>query len=635
MAGGPGSGSLFSAEVGVGVKTDDSSSKSQSHISQGATITGGNNVTLTSTEGDLHIVQGGLSAGDTLRLDSARDLILEAGRTSSAAKSDGHNAGVEVGVGVSVGAQTGLYAYVAVDVGNSHGKSDSVTWKNTHLSAGEAIDLSAQGDTTLRGAVATAEAINLDTGGALTIESLQDTMKVESDSSGVSLRVQVSFGTAWSVEGSYNAAQTSGHSESVTEQSGLFAGEGGYHVRAGTVSLIGGAIASANAANSSLSADALRFSDLQNVMDFGISSFGVKLGYGNTEEGKENKLGVSDQLNKFKTGEWLEPKSGFSLGGDLPLEKEGGDRSTTYATLTEGNIMIGGQPATAESTGIHTDASDANAAIDKLPDLKAMLAEQKALTAAVGKATSGVRQMAKDIASNAKKEREEIEKAYKAGLDEDGLEDFNRKTAKQQKETLSEYNPAYKTAYEAEENWGGEGDYNLALQFVTAAVMGTVAGQGEGQAIGNALAPIATLLIAKEFDPDTGRNPNMTLDVLSRTLLGALLAEVNGHHPAVGALSTAGGELAMRYLAEKIYGKSDLTTLNPDEKKTLTALSQAIAMLAGGLSGDAGIEALAGANIAKNAMANIARKATDQKNAQQQGNTQQQEKAQPQASEGP
>ncbi|MCD0244327.1 hemagglutinin repeat-containing protein, partial [Xanthomonas melonis] len=77
------SGSLLSVEAGVGFATNESSFNSSSQLSQGSTITGGGNVSLKTTEGDLRIVQGNLKAGDTLRLDSARDLVLEAGSSSN------------------------------------------------------------------------------------------------------------------------------------------------------------------------------------------------------------------------------------------------------------------------------------------------------------------------------------------------------------------------------------------------------------------------------------------------------------------------------------------------------------------------------------------------------------------------
>ncbi|HFF2846542.1 TPA: hemagglutinin repeat-containing protein, partial [Stenotrophomonas maltophilia] len=102
-------------------------------VSRGSTIQGGGNVNLTSTQGDIHVVQGNLSAGNTLSLDSAGDILLEAGKAHVADRSKSSNAGAEVGVGVVVGAQTGVYVYAEASVGSSKANSDSNTWQNTTL----------------------------------------------------------------------------------------------------------------------------------------------------------------------------------------------------------------------------------------------------------------------------------------------------------------------------------------------------------------------------------------------------------------------------------------------------------------------------------------------------------------------
>ena len=204
------------------------------------------------------MVRGNLSAGNTLALDSAGDILLEAGKAHLQDKSKSNNAGAEVGVGVSVGAQTGVYVYAEASVGSSKSNSDSSTWQNTTLT-GQNISLKAEGDTTLRGATATADRIDVKTGGTLTIESLQDIAESMSKDSQVGGRVQVSLGTAWDASGYASASKANGSYKGVGQQSGLFAGDGGYHVDAGHVNLVGGAIASTNAANSELTAQTLTF----------------------------------------------------------------------------------------------------------------------------------------------------------------------------------------------------------------------------------------------------------------------------------------------------------------------------------------------------------------------------------------
>nr|WP_052687839.1 hemagglutinin repeat-containing protein [Xanthomonas albilineans] len=260
-AGGAGSGALVSVEAGVGYATSTDQDQAHSQTAQGSTIQGGGNVSLTSTSGDLHVVQGTLKAGNTLSLDAAHDLILEAGKSTGSEQGKGSNAGVEVGVGASVGAQTGVYVYAQASVGSHATNADSTTWKNTELS-GQQIALSSKADTTLRGAVAKADRIDVQSGGDLTIESLQDSSHVQSSQSGYGGRVQVSFGTAWDASGYASVARASGDTTAVTEQSGLFAGQSGYHVHAGNVNLIGGAITSTDAGQSELTATSLTFSDL-------------------------------------------------------------------------------------------------------------------------------------------------------------------------------------------------------------------------------------------------------------------------------------------------------------------------------------------------------------------------------------
>lgn len=54
----------------------------------------------------------------------------------------------------------------------------------------------------------------------------------------------------------------------------------------------------------------------------------------------------------------------------LPQQDKDSDSSTTYATISEGNISIGGKDTTVENLGIHSDINTANQKVDALPDLR-------------------------------------------------------------------------------------------------------------------------------------------------------------------------------------------------------------------------------------------------------------------------
>ncbi|WP_239508716.1 hemagglutinin repeat-containing protein [Stenotrophomonas maltophilia] len=599
MAGKGGGGALLSAEAGVGFKTSSSSADGSSQVSRGSTIQGGGNVNLTSTQGDIHVVQGNLSAGNTLSLDSAGDILLEAGKAHVADRSKSSNAGAEVGVGVAVGAQTGVYVYAEASVGSSKSNAESSTWQNTTLT-GKNVSMKAEGDTTLRGATATADRIDVKTGGTLTVESLQDIAESMSKNSQVGGRVQVSFGTAWNADGYASGGKANGSYQGVGQQSGLFAGNGGYHVDAGQVNLVGGAIASTNAGNSELTADSLTFTDLQNHMDYKATSGSISGGFGNGGKGPAGKgVGAGEQLKgigtSIVTGK-LEGPTGVSMGGGLPMHESGSDSSSTRATLTEGNITIGGRKTTAAELGVNTDAAAAHRALDTMPDANKLLADQQAMANAASTVLATSKQVAVDVQAY---QSNKATQAYYDGLSTEQKKAFNALSAEQRDAVLTANSPAYENA----KKWGTGGDYNRALNAVTTALVGGVAGQGAGQVASNALAPYAAYFIGSTLDPNHGSDPNATLQLLSHAVLGALLAEANGGNAGTGAVSAAGGELAAKVLTNTLTG-GDPSRLSQEQKEMVLALSQAVGALAGGLSGQdlAGIALNAG--IAKNSVEN-------------------------------
>ncbi|WP_425612835.1 hemagglutinin repeat-containing protein [Xanthomonas oryzae] len=631
MAGGAGGGNLLSVEAGVGFATNESSFNSSSQISQGSTITGGGNVRLKTTEGDLHIVQGNIKAGDTLSLDSARDLVLDAGNSSNTEQSKGSNAGFEVGIGASVGAQTGVYAYVQASAGSHKSNVDGSTWQNTQL-AGQNIVLKSEGDTTLRGALVKGDRIDAQVGGDLTIESLQDKLDIQSKESSVGGRVQISAGTAWDASGYASGAKANGSYLGVVEQSGLFAGNGGYHVTAGNVNLIGGAIASTNAGASELAADSLTFTDLKNQMDYSASSGSISGGFGSTgnqtdANGNPIERTAGEQSrdigSNIANGNYGKANTPSMMPG-VPMHESGSDTTYTRATLTEGTIKIGGKTTTAAATGINTDATAAHEAVATLPDVRKILGEQQAMAAAATTVVATSKQIGDDIAAAAESKANAIEAQYRESLDtQDKKDAFKALTADQRRDVLAQSNPDYSAAYDSKQHWGVGGDYSRALQAVTSVVVGGVSGQGGGQIATNALAPYAAQLIGKTFDQNHGSDPNAVLQGLSHAVLGAVLAEVNGGSIAGGALAGAAGELGAKYLTQTLYGddpraidpvtgKFNPNLLPEQDKQMIVALSQAVGAIAGGMAGGSLQDAAIGAQVAGNAITNNALLSVDE-----------------------
>uniref|UniRef100_UPI001F495E42 VENN motif pre-toxin domain-containing protein n=1 Tax=Xanthomonas euvesicatoria TaxID=456327 RepID=UPI001F495E42 len=397
---------------------------------------------------------------------------------------------------------------------------------------------------------------------------------------------------------------------------------GGYHVIAGNVNLIGGAIASTNAGASELTADSLTFTDLKNQMNYSASSGSISGGFGSTgnqTDANGNPIQrtageqSSDIGNNIANGNYGKANTGSFMPG-VPMSESGSDTSYTRATLTEGNIKIGGKTTTAAALGINTDASAAHEAVATLPDVRKILGEQQAMAAAAGTVIATGKQIGDDIAAAAESKTDAIEKQYKDGLSQEGKDNFAKLTADQRRDVLAQSNPEYSAAYEAKQQWGVGGDYSRALQAVTTALVGSVAGQGASQIASNALAPYAAQLIGKTFDQNHGSDPNAVLQGLSHAVLGAVLAQVNGTSMAGGALAGAGGELAAQYLTKALYGddpqaygpdgKFDPNLLPEADKQMIVSLSQAVGAIAGGMTGGSLADAATNANVAKNAVEN-------------------------------
>ncbi|MCO6180925.1 hemagglutinin repeat-containing protein [Ciceribacter sp. RN22] len=197
-----------------------------------------------------------------LTLQPAFAAAQGSGSTGFSATSSGAGFGIDLGTGLPVA--NGSYA-------TGEGDGTGVYNLNSHVTGTGTVVLNSGADTVLRGAVVSGETVIANVGGDLLIESLQDTAAYDEKSFSVS----AGFGPS-GLSGGFNKGTVTGDFANVTEQSGIVAGSGGYHVVVeGGVDLVGGVIASTDTTgNSSLSADHLTYSDLTNSSSASTSSAG-------------------------------------------------------------------------------------------------------------------------------------------------------------------------------------------------------------------------------------------------------------------------------------------------------------------------------------------------------------------------
>jgi filamentous hemagglutinin len=289
-----------------------------------------------------------------LTLDSANDIYLEAAKSTEHSDAKHSNYGVEVGVGASYGAQTGVYVYVGIQAGGGKSYFDGTTYENALLLA-DTLNLSANRDITLKGGEAHAETINVNAGENLTIESLQESEYGKESESGMNLKVQVSFGTAWEIKdkggnGGINSAKANGEYLGVNQQSGLFAGDGGYHVNVGeNTNLVGGAIASSDKAiaehKNTLTTGTLTTTDLENHSDYSAGAIALS-----AEGAAITGAGV-----------------GYESESQTSLTRSAISQGTITITDEAKQLSLTGKTAEETIANINTDTANAHTALEKLP----------------------------------------------------------------------------------------------------------------------------------------------------------------------------------------------------------------------------------------------------------------------------
>ncbi|WP_327134389.1 hemagglutinin repeat-containing protein [Neisseria arctica] len=515
-------------------------------------------------------------SSDILRLDSAKDLILESGQSAQTADGKNSSLGASVGVGASVGAQTGVYAYG--EVGGSKGRNRYLAQTHDHTTLkADNIQLASEGDTTLKGAAATANRIDAGVSGRLNIESVQDHLEQENKQTGAGVRVQVSFGTAWEASGNFSQSKASGSSDTVSVQSGLFAGDGGYHINTDSVHLKGGAIAStAPKEQNELTANRFTFENIQNQSSYSASNVGLSGGYG---ENPDNEPGYTD---------------GSSFSPSLPQYEKGGDSTTTYATLSEGRLNIAGKDTTVQELGIHSDSSSAHRAVAALPDLAKITEKQQI----VAKATANVASAVSTYRQN------QLAKAQEA-LSNAETELMGATFSGNQ----SDIEAARGRLNEARENvkaWETGGSKARALNAGTTLITGILGGQSEVQAAVNTASPYTAQLIGQTFGQN-GSHPNEALQLLAHAVNSGVLAVVNGGSFEAGAVSGAGSELAAKAITQTLFGEEAATNpsiLGEQEKTLVSDLSAVFGTVSGGLAGDSALNAQIGAVAGQNAVEN-------------------------------
>ncbi|EFK6885441.1 hypothetical protein AUR21_005086, partial [Escherichia coli] len=574
--------------VGISLSYGSQSSKSEQQseqtVAKGSTLTAGNNLSIQATgsgvkgvDGDLTIQGSQIKAGNNILLQANRDVNLVSAENTSKLEGKNTSSGGSVGVGVGVGSGGwGISVSASANQGKGSEKGNGTTHTETTVDAGNRLTIISGRDTTLTGAQAGGETVKVDAGRHLTLTSEQDSDRYDSKQQNASAGGSFTFGSM-SGSASVNLSRDKMHSnyDSVQEQTGIFAGRGGFDVTTGQHTQLNGAViaSTATADKNRLDTGTLGFSDIENRADFKTEHQSAGLSTGGSVAG--NFLG--NMANNLLVG----------------ANHEGHADSTTQSAVSAGNITIRDtQSQKQDVADLKRDAAHANQTLSPIFDREKeqQRLQQAQLIGEIGNQVADIARTEGQIAGEKAKRDPAALNQARAELEAAG-KPFTEQDVAQR---------AYNNGMAAS-GFGTGGKYQQAIQAATAAVQGLAGGNLSAALAGGAAPYLAEVVKTMTTDPVTGE-VNKAANVTAHAVVNAALAVAQGNNALAGAAGAATGEM-VGMIATQMYDKP-VSELSETEKQTVSTLATVAAGLAGGLVGDSGASAVAGALSGKTTVEN-------------------------------
>ncbi|WP_237729606.1 hemagglutinin repeat-containing protein [Lelliottia amnigena] len=569
--------------IGVSASLTTQKSKSEQHAKSdavtGSTLNAGNNLSIIANgkgkgpnSGDIVIAGSQLKAGGDTTLDAQNDIVLAGAANTQQTSSKNSSSGGGVGVGIGVGSG-GWGISVFANANSAHGKDkgNGTDWTETTIDSGKIVTINSGHDTVLDGAQVNGNTIIADVGHDLLMSSQQDTNKYDSKQTSVAGGGSFTFGSMTG-SGYISVSQDKMKSrfDSVAEQTGLFAGAGGFDITVGNHTQLDGAViaSTATADKNSLDTGTLGFSDIHNEADFKTQHAGGSFNSGGSIAGQFASNAASTLL----------------AGGGSKGHAEG----TSQAAISDGFVTIRDKASQKQDVAdLSRDTAHANDSISPIFDKEK---EQNRLKV-VG-LISDIAGQAADVA------RSQGELAgRKAAKDPASLEEARQQLAVEGK-AVTDAAVEQRAYNNASSLYGTGGAVQRGIQAATGALT-VLAGGGD---LAGALAAASAPELANIIGHHSGLSDNDAL--IAHALLGGVVASLQGKSAGAGAAGALTGELAARAITAQLFPGKDNRDLDEADKQLVSNLATLASGLAGNIVSGNASGTTAGAQAGKNAAEN-------------------------------
>ena len=202
---------------------------------------------------------------------------------------------------------------------NGKVKENGTTHTNSIVTANDKLTIESGKDTNIIGGKVSGDSVEMNVGGDLNIESQQDSQNYDEKYTSGGLNVNINYATGVGVSGGASSGKTNSEYNSVTDQSGIYAGEGGFDITVGNNTDLKGAVidSDATADKNNLTTGTLTWEDIDNKAEYESKDTGINVSINNGAE--QNEKGVTPNIG-------------------MPAEGEA--ESTTKAGVAQGTIEI-------------------------------------------------------------------------------------------------------------------------------------------------------------------------------------------------------------------------------------------------------------------------------------------------------
>lgn len=516
-----------------------------------------------------------LYADGGINIQAAKNTHSEHSRNSN----KGWNAGVSLnfGSGISLGITAGG------NKGKGYTDAEQTTYRHSHVGSkeGPTVVMSG-GDTNIKGAQVTGKGITVRAAN-LNIESLQDTADYHSRQQNIKGQVTVGYGA--SASGDYSKSKINAEHRSVSEQSGLFAGDDGFDVQVGGHTQLTGGIITASQSAEEQGKNRFQSGSISQIDLHNISKYdGSSIGFGTSVAVSGKSLGQEQQAGKIQLSDVARQNpSGFSSGYGHDSDHQ---ESTTKSGIGTRNIILTDEAGQLAKTGYGTDKAIQLAYTDiRTEDASQQSGSLKNRFDAA--AVQSELDLQRTVSQEFSQTSQQVNKAINQKIDAINSE--------LEKGNLSD---AEKTKLETQrDNW----QYSKVLLNMVASGLSAPTQSGVGIAAATA-APAVSYEIGQYFKAQ-GQEGSLK-HIVAHAILGAAVSAAGDNNVLAGALSAGGSEAAAPLISQWLYQEADGSKLTAEQKDTVNAITSALGAATGAAVGGTAADVAQGSLNAQNAVEN-------------------------------